>query len=350
MTDPQQIFHATLAKLVRLAQEITGEVSRLYAAQTAQNGSGQTPPPPPEPTSGDPVTLCTPQTLPAGTLEQAAQLAAAINPMNAPMTGPLSAMMGLGDVLTPARIAALTSKYWGPTPRRLSVSFMETTDVELRRRILAHMNAWAVTSGVSFVYTAGTGKVRITRGNDGYWSYLGTDILMIPRSGATMCLQGFTARTSESEYRRVVRHETGHTLGFPHEHMRADLVARIDPAKAYAYFSRTQGWDRRTVDFQVLKALDERSILSTPPDQTSIMCYQLPGSITKDGKPIIGGRDLNASDLAFAGKIYPKVAPIAPSADLDDDDDDGLAVSAAAQQAADESDLTELVNKVNQGA
>jgi hypothetical protein len=45
--------------------------------------------------------------------------------------------------------------------------------------------------------------------------------------------------------------------------------------------------------------------MSTPADQTSIMCYQLPGSITTDGKPIVGGLDIDASDYAFAGSIYP---------------------------------------------
>ena len=38
----------------------------------------------------------------------------------------------------------------------------------------------------------------------------------------------------------------------------------------------------------------------------SIMCYQIPGSITKDGKPIVGGLDIDPIDFAFAGSIYPK--------------------------------------------
>ena len=43
------------------------------------------------------------------------------------------------------------------------------------------------------------------------------------------------------------------------------------------------------------------------------MCYQIPGEITKDGKPIVGGTDINAKDFAFAGSIYPKtVAPKRP--------------------------------------
>jgi len=182
---------------------------------------------------------------------------------------------------------------------------MESTPADLRARIISHMNAWTATGCISFVETGGIGNVRISRGGGGYWSYLGTDILQVPSDRQTMNLQGFTMDTPESEYQRVVRHETGHTLGFPHEHMRQDLVARIDPEKAYDYFWQTYGWDRATVDQQVLTPLDEQSLMGTPVDQTSIMCYQLPGSITRDGQPIIGGLDINQWDYWFAGQIYP---------------------------------------------
>jgi hypothetical protein len=142
-----------------------------------------------------------------------------------------------------------------------------------------------------------------------------------------MNLQGFSLNTPDSEYARVVRHETGHTMGFPHEHMRKELVNRIDPAKAYAYFLRTQGWDKKTVDAQVLTALADNTIMGTPPDQTSIMCYQLPGAITKDGKPIIGGLDINTTDFTFAAKIYPKpgstiMADLSTMAAAEENDED----------------------------
>lgn len=168
------------------------------------------------------------------------------------------------------------------------------------------MNAWTKCGGISFALTRGTGDVRISRGPGGYWSYLGTDITLIPKNRPTMNLQEFSMSTRESEYKRVVRHETGHTLGFPHEHMRAALVARIDPAKAYRWFLANQGWNRATVDAQVLTPLKEASLMGTPADQTSIMCYQLPGLITKDGKPIPGGVDINKTDCGFCGTIYPK--------------------------------------------
>src|SRR5262249_30209520 len=141
----------------------------------------------------------------------------------------------------------------------------------------------------------------------GYWSYLGTDILSIERDEPTMNLEAFTMRTPDSEFYRVVRHETGHTLGCPHEHMRRALVARIDPAKAYAYFRDTQGWSQTETRQQVLTPLAESSLLGTEDaDPKSIMCYQIPGAITKDRRPILGGRDIDRWDYAFMARIYPK--------------------------------------------
>ena len=100
------------------------------------------------------------------------------------------------------------------------------------------MNAWSDGgAGIQFAYSPNQPDVRITFMDDGYWSYLGTDVHQIPRGDPTMCLQGFTMSTSEAEYRRVVRHETGHTLGFVHEHMRKELVAPDRPEPGLACIS-----------------------------------------------------------------------------------------------------------------
>ncbi|HYC59377.1 MAG TPA: M12 family metallopeptidase [Thermoanaerobaculia bacterium] len=253
---------------------------------------------------------CTIKQLPERLQFKAAAVAAMINPVNEPAFGH-TAVVSEGVLPTPLAIAVATAKYWGATPRTLTVSFMENTPAELRRRIVAHLNAWTRTGGVRFAETNGVGQVRISRAGSGYWSYLGTDILLIPRNRPTMNLQSFTMSTRESEYKRVVRHEAGHTLAFPHEHMRRQLVARIDRAKAYDYFLRTSGWDRATVDQQVLMSLDDRTIMGTPVDQDSIMCYQLPGSITVDGRPIRGGADINSTDYGFVGRIYPRASAAA---------------------------------------
>lgn len=248
---------------------------------------------------------CSIRMLPPRLHMKAAETAVKINPVNAPL---MEHMMQIGADLPadPQFLTLLTSKYWGPTPRRLSVSFMEAVPAALRTRIVSHMNAWSRTACITFVQITGIGQIRISLRGAGYWSYLGTDVLLIPRDRPTMNLQGFSMATPEREFIRVVRHETGHTLGFPHEHMRREIVNRIDPAKAYEYFWRTQGWNRATVDAQVLTPLNPATISGTAADQTSIMCYQLPASITRDGRPILGGTDINATDYAFAGRVYPR--------------------------------------------
>ena len=280
--------------------EALREIARIAGSLLGADGS-----PDGEPASeaGDDQ-ACRVMALPYRLQDKAAEVAARENPVNAPNRELMSLSGASIDVLA---LTVSTGKYWGPVSKKLSVSFLESTPADLRARIVSHLNAWSEWCGISFAETSGTGNVRISRGPGGYWSYLGTDIRLIPLNRPTMNLQGFTMRTADSEFVRVVRHEAGHTLGFPHEHMRKALVDRIDPEKAYAYFQRTQGWSRPMVDQQVLTALDGWSIFGTEPDQDSIMCYQLPGSITRDGQPIRGGRDINRTDSAFAGVIYPKV-------------------------------------------
>ena len=115
-------------------------------------------------------------------------------------------------------------------------------------------------------------------------------------------------RTSEAEFRRVVRHEAGHTLGFEHEHMRSDIVKRIDRAKAIAYFDRTEGWTPEEVEEQVLTPAGEE-VDHGHGRERSAVDHVLPaarGSIMKDGKAVKGGNDINPKDFAFAASLYPK--------------------------------------------
>jgi len=251
---------------------------------------------------------CTPKRLPQSEWEKAADTATAINPVNRPPIHRLMRIMP-GFAPTRARLSVLTTKYWGAKGVRLTVGFLDSPSPELRKRILLHMNAWGKYANVTFVPSSTSPQVRIARTpGDGHWSYLGTDVLHIRKDEPTMNLDSFTLSTSESEYKRVVRHETGHTLGFPHEHMRRELVAKIDEAKAIEYFGRTQGWSPDEVREQVLTPLEQSSLLATPSaDARSIMCYQLPGAVTRDGQPILGGADIDKWDREFIALIYPKL-------------------------------------------
>lgn len=251
--------------------------------------------------------VCKPKLLPSDQWINAANTAIKINPMNRAAVEHLSIVMP-GFAPTAERIAALTTKYWHNGGVQLTVGFLDNPAADLRARILQHMNAWAQSAKVSFAESSTDPQVRIARNaGDGYWSYIGIDILSIAKDQPTMNLDSFSMSTPESEYHRVVRHETGHTMGFIHEHMRKALVAKIDPNKAYPYFLETQGWSKEVVDQQVLTPIEESSLTGTnPPDPDSIMCYQLPGTITYDGQPIIGGLDIDQTDYQFAAKLYPK--------------------------------------------
>ncbi len=253
--------------------------------------------------------ICKPITVDENLQFEAARIAIRENPANAPLLNPAAAPM------KPQHLALVTSRWWGAKGVDLSVSFLETTPTELRDRILSHMNAWGDFCQVKFRWSQSGGQVRISRGRGGYWSYVGTDVLAQAASMPTMNLEALTMQTSESEYVRVVRHETGHTLGFPHEQQRPEIVALLDANKTIAYFGKTQGWSAQMVKQQILTPLSAGDLQATPlADQLSIMCYQFPGACTKSGKAIPGGLDFSADDKGFAAQMYPKqgVPPIEP--------------------------------------
>jgi hypothetical protein len=244
---------------------------------------------------------CSVRQLPAHKAVEAARTATRINPSNAPLVPPSLAP------LPAQRIALLTSKYWGAKGVDLSVQFLDSPDAETRRKILLHANRWGERGNVRFRETQGQGQVRVARTpGQGYYSYLGTDVLHIPAGEQTMNLDSFTSGTPDSEYSRVVEHEFGHTLGWDHEHKRKEIVSRIDPAKAIVYFARNDGWDEQTVREQVLTPLSDSDITALPTDVLSIMCYSLPGEITVDGQDIPGGTAINDEDAALCAKLYPK--------------------------------------------
>jgi hypothetical protein len=257
---------------------------------------------------------CTPKSIPRSKWVSAAAHATEINPAN---RGPAERLVRAvrGFAAQPMHIAVLTKKYWGAAGVKLTVGFLDSPPTDLRKRILQHMNAWSKFGNVVFTESRVNPDVRIARegGQDGgYWSYVGTDIHQIDDDEPTMNLEGFTMNTPEREFVRVVRHETGHTLGFPHEHMRDELVARIDREKAIKYFMATQGWSRQEVIAQVLTPISKGSLWGTAhADPNSIMCYQIPGTLTKDGKSILGGKDIDKLDGEFAGMIYPKKTKLA---------------------------------------
>jgi hypothetical protein len=95
-------------------------------------------------------------------------------------------------------------------------------------------------------------------------------------------------------------------LSFAHEHTRTEVVVRIDPGAAEAYFLRYDGWDAETVRQQVLTVTPDALLTALPTDVRSVMCYGLPAEIMRDGIAVPGGTRINDEDAALAAKVYPK--------------------------------------------
>jgi len=259
------------------------------------------------------VIVCLPPPIPSDKLEEAARKAIAINPRN---RSAIPEFPVPDDAPPIDRLTVVTRKFWGADGVRLTVGFLDNPSMQLRNKILSHMNAWNQTANVEFTQTeqVNDADVRINRQKtdddhwNGYWSFLGTDIHVFSGPyNQTMNLEDFSENTPDAEFFRVVRHETGHTLGCPHEHMRADLVAKIDRQKAISYYRRRTGWSEAQVIRQVLTPLDPDSLNATPiADPNSIMAYHVPAAVTIDGIAIAGGTDISPADYNFIASVYPK--------------------------------------------
>lgn len=253
---------------------------------------------------------CRIKRLPPELWAEAAATAVKINPENARRPVPEGASAEF--------LIQNTGKLW-PRYQRLAVEFLDDASPAFQARILAHMNEWHKYGQPSFQLTprGGGGEVRISLNqNDGFWSLVGTDILHAGKEEATMNL-ALKEDASEEDMREFVRHEAGHTLGFEHEHSRRSIVNRIDRDKAYEYFAgEPNNWSEQQTDDNVLTPLDDSLLMNFPnsiEDVRSIMCYELPAEIMKDGVEVPGGNDIDGFDamamiLTYGGHYTIKLA------------------------------------------
>lgn len=200
------------------------------------------------------------------------------------------------------------TKLWGTRGVRLTVAFLTNPGAALEARILSHLNAWSEASNVLFERASrnGSAQVRIAIEPGGHWTYVGTDIMLISSDKPTTSLDGLSLSTPEAELGRVVRYLAGHLLGFENENLPQQVLDRIDRPRAYAHLAATQGWAPPIVDALLFTPLEQHSLLGTPPQHTSIMSYQLPAHLLRDGQAYLGGANILASDHQFAGLIYPR--------------------------------------------
>jgi hypothetical protein len=119
----------------------------------------------------------------------------------------------------------------------------------------------------------------------------------------------------ERQIRAITLHEFGHAIGMVHEHLRPDLklILKSRPEVEAWYLQHNKTWTKDTVKENVYDKLVDKAIkMSSAPDTTSIMMYEVPKEIMGPGQKAISyNYDLSATDKSFIRQTYPGRAVVA---------------------------------------
>ena len=244
--------------------------------------------------------FCIDRRLPRELEPAAARRAIDENPSNAPPS----------DLSDPFEAAAETKKFWRPG-RTLRVAFIGESDARVRDGVIRFAGEWSDYANIAFDFgDHQDAEIRITFDlNDGSWSAVGTDALVVehfPPDGATMNYGWLTPESSDIDYSRVVLHEFGHALGLIHEHQNPAAGIRWNERVVIDDLTRTQGWDLATSRYNVLDRYARDRTQYTRFDPHSIMLYSFPKEWTLDGQEFPENSVLSETDKAFIAEHYPK--------------------------------------------
>jgi hypothetical protein len=166
--------------------------------------------------------------------------------------------------------------------------------------------------GIKFEEVRNINEAEIRIGflqGDGAWSYVGRDVIDIPRQGERTMNFGWDLRADPRGV-DVPVHEIGHTLGFPHEHQNPFAGILWNEEAVYNYFGNPpNNWTRETTYYNILRKLSTGEVQGSQWDPNSIMHYafakgliQQPEQYRNGLKPAGG---LSAQDVQQAKLFYP---------------------------------------------
>lgn len=163
---------------------------------------------------------------------------------------------------------------------------------------------------LSFVRVeSGHSDIRVAFDQDaGHWSYVGTGNRSVPYYRATMnlALKAGIFGSGATEWSRVTLHEICHAIGMNHEHQHPLATIKWNKPAVYDYYSRTQGWSRAEIDYQVLNRSPKTPrFRGTAFDPASIMEYPIPKELTLDGFSVGWNSKFSPLDLTFLKQVYP---------------------------------------------
>jgi hypothetical protein len=185
----------------------------------------------------------------------------------------------------------------------IDIAFIGGTSKQ-RNTVMQHAEELRKYANVTFNWNAKMNKsdVRISFvQNAGAWSYIGTDAVFIPKNKATMNLGWLD--------KQVVLHEFCHMLGMGHEHSNPKGAIKWNRERVIKDLSGPpNNWDLRTIENNVLNAVNPATVDATQFDPSSIMLYTFPAEWTLDGKGTHKNMELSETDKAHLRKLYPITA------------------------------------------
>lgn len=104
----------------------------------------------------------------------------------------------------------------------------------------------------------------------------------------------------------TILHEFAHALGRFHEHQNPDSSNPLNfiTDKVYTYYKDKMGWDKATVDSQILQTLPIELVSTLPFDYNSIMNYDIPSNLNQKGVSTHRGTEYSDGDKAWFTLVY----------------------------------------------
>lgn len=144
---------------------------------------------------------------------------------------------------------------------------------------------------------------------DGSWSYVGRDILTIPKDERTM---NFGWDLTDAYGMSTALHEIGHTMGFQHEHQSPFAGITWDTKAVIKSLSGPPNrWSKRDIEINILNKMPANEVKGTNWDPDSIMEYEFEEGLIL--KPVIY-RDglyppgkLSKLDISRVKEFYPSL-------------------------------------------
>lgn len=187
---------------------------------------------------------------------------------------------------------------------------------EYRAKVAEFAREWTRYANIALKFddvNAADADVRVTFKLSGYWSAVGNSSAYYDRDRPTMNFNWDVFDDGDRSIKRVVLHEFGHALGLHHEQQNPNLNVTWNRPYIYDYYRRTQGWDEKMVDTNVLSSLDRAEVEASEFDAQSIMLYGFPKEFTLEGFETSSNYELSDLDKQEIARLYPgRVDPEQP--------------------------------------